>query len=90
MKMGQQARQPSRNDEVAQTHTKMLKAPQSKSLEKDECAEKITTTIETNGRTHSFETYKTQNGGIDHNIRTFPSKPSPQVAAGEENKERGA
>ena len=90
MKMGTEGRQPRRQDEVAQSHTKMLKLLQSKSLEKDESAEKIITTIETNGRTHSFETYRTKDGGIDHNIRTFSSKPSPQVPTGGENKEVGA
>ena len=86
MKMGQQARQPRRQDEVAQSHTKMLKLLQSKSLERDESAVKIITTIQTNGRTHSFETYRTEDGGIDHNIRTFSEKPSPQAPTGGENK----
>ncbi len=36
------------------------------------------------------ELHRTKDGGIDHNIRTFSSKPSPQALTGGENKEVGA
>ena len=76
-----------RTDDVAQSHIKMLRVLQSKTLDKDEVATRITTTIETNGRTHSFETYREDNGAISTNIRTEPTKAARKAFLGEETKE---
>ena len=79
-----------RVDDVAQIHTKMLRVLQSKTLDKDEISEKMTTTIDTNGRTHSFETYREASGAISTNIRTVPAKTGGKGFLGEEKKEAAA
>ena len=69
---GKANRTPRRVDEVAQNHTRLLRVLQSKTLDKSEVAERITTTIETNGRTHAFETFRDESGAISTNIRAEP------------------
>ena len=83
MKTDQKTRQ-RRQDELAFTHTKMLRVMQSNAFKEGERAHKMTTTIETDGQTHSCETYRSPSGEIGHNIRSQPSKPTGQVPNGEE------
>jgi len=81
---------PRRADDVAQSHTKMLRVLQSRTLDKDEVAERMTTTIDTNDRTHSFETFREDSGAISTNIRTVPATTAQRSFLGAEKKEVAA
>ena len=83
MKIDQKTRQ-RRQDELAFTHTKMVRVMQSGAFKGGERAHKMTTTIEIDGQTHSCETYRSPNGEIGHNIRSQAAKPVGQVPTGEE------
>lgn len=78
---GEPNRNPRRTDEVDRNHTRLLRVLQSKTLGKDEVAERITTTIETNSRARAFESFGDESGAVRTNIKAEPkSAAGPRVS----------
>ena len=59
-----------KHDELASSHTSMLRVLQSKTLPKDTRAKKITTRIHADRRVYELESYRDESGEIGHSINT--------------------